>query len=75
LRKADRTEAVDPLTGDPVPLFNPRIHLWIEHFRMEGHRVVGLTPIGRAAVHLLGLNDPRRVLIRRGEELLGLFPP
>src|SRR5690348_5159459 len=26
------TEAVDPLTGRPAPLFHPRQHDWSEHF-------------------------------------------
>ncbi|WP_437853441.1 HNH endonuclease [Sorangium sp. So ce363] len=30
--KAGATESVDPLTGDVVPVFNPRLHRWSEHF-------------------------------------------
>ncbi len=75
LHKSDRTEAPDPVTGGLAPLFSPRRDSWIEHFRWEGHDLVGRTPIGRATVHLLDLNHPRRILIRQAEEFFGLFPP
>src|ERR1700752_216239 len=31
--KADQTSAQDPATGQTVPLFNPRLHAWSDHFR------------------------------------------
>ena len=75
LHKSDRTEATDPADGSHVALFNPRLMVWRDHFRWEGHRVVGLTPSGRASVIALCLNDPRRLLVRQAEELFDLFPP
>ncbi|MEP0960019.1 HNH endonuclease [Leptolyngbya sp. FACHB-1515] len=30
--KSDSTEGQDPLTGEVVPLFNPRMQQWSEHF-------------------------------------------
>jgi hypothetical protein len=74
LRKSDRLHALDPETNSLVPLFNPRQQRWNEHFRWDGHNLVGLTPIGRAAVFVLDLNHPRRILIRQAEELFQLFP-
>jgi hypothetical protein len=56
-------------------LFNPRVQRWSEHFRWDGHRVVALTPTGRATVATLELNHHRRMLIRQAEELFALFPP
>ena len=73
LRKANRTQAPDPHSGTVVSLFNPRTQRWSEHFRFEGYRLVGQTPVGRATVLLLDLNHSRRVLIRQAEELFGLF--
>jgi hypothetical protein len=32
LAKADRVSGRDPLTGEEVPLFHPRVHLWQDHF-------------------------------------------
>jgi hypothetical protein len=75
LRKSDRVDALDPDTGRRAALFNPRVQRWSEHFRWDGHRVVALTPTGRATVATLELNHPRRMLIRQAEELFALFPP
>lgn len=36
--------------------------------------MVALTPVGRALVETLGLNEPRRLRIREAERLFGLFP-
>jgi hypothetical protein len=75
LRKANRIDAIDPDTGNRVPLFNPRSDNWDEHFRWEGYRIIGQTPIGSATVAALELNHPRRIQIRQAEELFELFPP
>jgi hypothetical protein len=75
LGKSDRMDAVDPQTGLPAPLFNPRKHARADHFRWEGHEIEPLTPTGRATFAVLDLNRPRRILIRQSEELFGLFPP
>src|SRR5437867_12530781 len=48
LHKADRTEAVDPLTGAWAPVFHPVQQVWSDHFRFNAHRIEGLTDIGRA---------------------------
>lgn len=37
---------------------------WPEHFAMDGGKVIGLTPAGRATVRLLQMNAPRRVELR-----------
>jgi hypothetical protein len=58
-----------------VPLYNPRRHRWDKHFRWDGPELVGLTPIGRATVHVLALNAPRVVGIRMGLIAEGSFPP
>jgi hypothetical protein len=75
LHKSDRLQALDPETNVLVALFNPRKQQWNEHFPWDGHRLVGQTPVGRAAVFALDLNHPRRLLIRRAEELFQMFPP
>jgi hypothetical protein len=75
LRKADRTSAVDPQSGDRVPLFHPVQHTWSDHFRFNGYQIEGLTPVGRATVAALDLNSSRRQRIRAAEQKLGLYPP
>ncbi len=73
LHKHVKTEAVDPVTGAMVHLFNPRTQQWPEHCMLERDtgEVSGLTPIGRATVVALVLNSAhalatRRLLIRLG---------
>jgi hypothetical protein len=75
LHKSDRIDALDPESNALVLLFNPRVQRWDEHFRWETYQIEGRTTIGRAAIHLLNLNHPRRQLIRQAEEMFGLFPP
>ena len=67
----ERTGAVNRL----IPLFNPRRHKWNRHFRWDGPRLIGRTPLGRVTVQVLAMNAPLRVALR--EELIaeGLFPP
>jgi hypothetical protein len=64
----------DPLSNALVPLFNPRQHIWHEHFILEDALIVGLTPIGRATVVLLKLNTPTRLLHRRALITQGRYP-
>ena len=73
-RKYTNIEAFDPVSQSTIPLFHPRQHIWSEHFAWSdnGTLILGLTPIGRAAVEKLQLNRPglvnlRRVLVEAGE--------
>jgi hypothetical protein len=75
--KGFRTHALDPVTDQTVPLFNPRQQGWYEHFTWstEGTHVLGLTPIGRATVIALRLNHPFLVEARRWWVEAGWHPP
>jgi hypothetical protein len=76
--KSDKVAAVDPETGDPVPLFNPRTQRWFDHFRWseDGLHIIGLTPTGRATVVALHLSDdPDALLVRSYWVLAGWHPP
>jgi hypothetical protein len=76
--KSDRISAVDPETGETVPLFNPRMQNWFEHFRWseDGLRIIGRTPLGRATVEALHLSDdPDALLVRSYWVLAGWHPP
>jgi hypothetical protein len=64
LRKGPNLTGVDPMTGELVPLFHPRRDRWREHFVFHGPRIEGLTPIGRATLQVLAMNDPRRLELR-----------
>ncbi len=63
--KGSDISSVDGETDEIVPLFNPRKHIWIEHFRIENGYFIGLTPNARATIRLLQLNNLARVEERR----------
>ena len=76
--KGNQTTAVDPETGTTVPLFNPRLQSWFEHFSWsaDGLRIEGKTATGRATVTALQLNDdPIAVEVRSYWVLAGWHPP
>jgi HNH endonuclease len=75
--KGDRTHGLDPLTGQAVPLFDPRQQQWAEHFTWsaDGLQIIGLTPCGRATVVMLQLNNVIAVMVRREWVSAGWHPP
>jgi hypothetical protein len=75
--KGSQTLGIDPLDGAQVELFNPRTQIWREHFRWspEGTHILGITPIGRATVEALRLNNELAVEVRRNWILAGWHPP
>lgn len=75
--KHTQTEAIDPETGQLVPLFNPRTQNWFEHFRWSDDHteIVGLSSVGRATVLALKLNHPMIVATRKLWVSVGWWPP
>lgn len=76
--KSDKVNAVDPVTGVLVSLFNPRTQIWSEHFvwSADGLRVVGRTATGRATVVALHLDDdPDAIEVRSYWIVAGWHPP
>jgi HNH endonuclease len=71
--KGPNIAGFDQITGQTTPLFNPRHDLWSEHFRWDGPELHGLTPTGRVTVHVLAINRPSRVALRRALIYEGLF--
>ncbi|MCB0104296.1 MAG: HNH endonuclease [Caldilineaceae bacterium] len=76
-RKATRTEAVDPITGELASLFHPRVNQWADHFIWSSGytKVDGTTATGRATVAALHLNRQAVVNLRRVLVLAGEHPP
>ncbi|MDX2033787.1 MAG: HNH endonuclease signature motif containing protein [Blastocatellia bacterium] len=75
--KAARTTAIDSVSERLVPLFNPRLLLWREHFAWSEDylRINGLTAVGRATIEALQLNRDGLVNIRRVLYAVGEHPP
>ena len=76
LAKGTAIDALDPITGERVPLFNPRVHRWEEHFEWaaDGVTLVGKTSIGAATVVALRMNQPLQQTARPDWRRLGLLP-
>ena len=62
--KGPNLTAIDPITQQIVPLFNPRDNDWPDHFSIVDNQIVGKTEIGRATLSLLNMNHPDRVQLR-----------
>ena len=75
--KYNKTSAIDPITLQEAPLFNPRKNRWHEHFEWscDCSELVGLTPTGRATIEELRLNRANVVNLRRVLLLVGKHPP
>jgi len=77
LSKAKATSAIDPETDEEVSLFNPRQQDWNSHFEWsEGGKIItGKTPVGRATVLRLKMNQLRVVEARSIWIIAGVHPP
>ncbi|MDX2042730.1 MAG: HNH endonuclease signature motif containing protein [Acidobacteriota bacterium] len=71
--KGPNLATIDPTTAEIVPLFNPRLQNWKDHFELVDGKILGLTAIGRATVKLLRLNDPEPVSYRQCLILAGRY--
>jgi HNH endonuclease len=72
--KGPNISGIDPLTEQLVPLFNPRLDEWPNHFAWNGPLVVGRTTVGRATVRTLQLNHPEAIAVRSCLMAEGLYP-
>lgn len=75
--KSDAQTAIDPETGQRVPLYNPRAQDWNAHFQWSdnGTQLIGLTPIGRATISKLRINRDLAVRARERWVKAGWHPP
>jgi hypothetical protein len=55
-------------------LFNPRLHAWSDHFRLDDAEIVPLTPEGRATIALLKFNRADRLTVRLLLFKAGYYP-
>jgi hypothetical protein len=75
--KGAQTEALDPVSGEVRPLYNPRAQRWGDHFQWDagGAVIRGITEVGRATVAALRLNHEHAVAVRRNWIGAGWHPP
>ena len=73
--KGPNIAGFDTVTRQTVPLFHPRRDMWSVHFRWNGPELEGLTPLGRATIHVLAINRDFRVALRRALIRESVFPP
>ena len=74
-RKSSDIGSNDPSTGQFTRLFNPREQFWLDHFRLDGPRVIGITPAGRTTVAFLQINAPEHLLERLALIRIGRYSP
>lgn len=77
LFKRTQTQSIDPKTGETFSFFNPRLHLWGEHFQngIDKAIIEGKTGYGRATIAGLQMNRSQAVSFRRLMISLGKYPP
>jgi hypothetical protein len=63
LHKADRISVTSSVNGDVIPLFNPRLDDWSNHFEWDDYTLVSKSEIGRVTIQALDLNHDRRIRI------------
>ncbi len=75
--KYDKIEAIDPASGDLVPVYHPRRDRWRDHFACSDDFawILGVSATGRATVVALHLNREGLVNLRRVLHLAGKHPP
>jgi HNH endonuclease len=75
--KYTHIEAIDPITGQFAPLYNPRRDRWQSHFCWSDDYtlIIGLTPTGRATIDRLNLNREGVIDLRQVLHSLSKHPP
>ena len=75
--KGARFEAIDVVSAETIPLFNPRTQTWSDHFAWseDGASSEAKSATGRVTVKLLNMNNDLIVKVRKRWVLAGWHPP
>ena len=65
LKKGPNIAGRDSVTRRTTRLFHPRQDQWDGHFRWYGAKLVGRTAIGRTTIHVLNINNPAYLAVRK----------
>jgi hypothetical protein len=76
LHKAAKLDGCDPVSGLHVELFHPVKSAWDEHFMLldDGY-CRGISPVGRATIEALQMNDELAVAARLLQVKTGILAP
>lgn len=72
--KGSDLTSIDSETDKITPLFNPRLHEWNTHFKLETGEITPHTGIGRATAYLLRFNLRKRINERLALTKLERYP-
>ena len=64
-----------PRSGRFSRLYHPRTDAWLEHFRLEGIFIIGVTDIGIATARVLYFSERERVRHRERLWTFRVYPP
>ena len=64
----------DPVTKVVIPLCDPRIDRWNEHFEIERGSILPVTAVGRVTERILRLNLPDRIEVRKTLARINRYP-
>ena len=75
--KYNKMECLDPISGEMVKLYNPRVDTWTDHFMWDDSKtnIIGITPTGRATANCLKVNRQEAVNLRKVLAKFGVHPP
>ncbi|MEZ4513539.1 MAG: hypothetical protein R3C62_16855 [Chloroflexota bacterium] len=68
---------MDAKTNTLIPLFNPRLQQWSDHFIWAADKlyILGLTAVGKITIEQLRLNRERIIRIRAADLQINRHPP
>ncbi len=75
--KSAKTTAIDPATGEKIPLFHPRKDNWNDHFKWsdDSLHIIGITLKGKLSIQALNMNREGLLNLRQLLKNAGLHPP
>ena len=71
--KGPNLGSIDPLSGELVGFYNPRRHVWQEHFELIAGEILAHTPEARVTIVIFRLNNDDRVVERRTLIAAGIY--
>ena len=73
-KKGPNISTILDLYGPLIPLYNPRLQDWFEHFEVANGVLIPLSLVAEATIKLLELNQPNKIEERFEMILAGFYP-